>query len=120
MPDQEELMRPIRPIRALAVGGVLAIVAGACGGGTPSSAPSAAATTAPAATSPAGVSSPAVEPPPVTAAPASAAAGAPVEIRWYCCLGGGDAPEQVTVEKKVVEEFNASHPNIKLTFEAVP
>ena len=42
------------------------------------------------------------------------------EIRWYCCLGGGDAPEQVDVEKKVVEEFNASHPNIHLTFEAVP
>ena len=26
-----------------------------------------------------------------------------VEIRWYCCLGGGDAPEQVAVEKKVVD-----------------
>ena len=42
------------------------------------------------------------------------------EIRWYCCLGGGDAPEQVDAEKKVVEAFNASHPNIHLTFEAVP
>ena len=43
-----------------------------------------------------------------------------VEIRWYCCLGGGDAPEQVEVEKKVAEAFNAAHPNIHLTFEAVP
>ena len=42
------------------------------------------------------------------------------EIRWYCCLGGGDAPEQVEVEKQVVERFNASHPNIHVTFEAVP
>ena len=105
----------MRAIRAFAVVGVLALVAGACGGSTPTAAPSAGSTAAPAASA-----SPAVEPPPVTAAPASAAAGAPVEIRWYCCLGGGDAPEQVEVEKKVVEEFNASHPNIKLTFEAVP
>ena len=36
----------------------------------------------------------------------------PDEIRWYCCLGGGDAPEQMTVEDKVVADFNASHPNI--------
>ncbi len=46
--------------------------------------------------------------------------GGQVEIRWYCCLGGGDAPEQVEVENKVAADFNASHPNIKLTFEAVP
>ena len=29
-------------------------------------------------------------------------------------------PEQVEVEQKVAEDFNASHPNIHLTFEAVP
>jgi multiple sugar transport system substrate-binding protein len=55
-----------------------------------------------------------------SAAPTSAGGGGQVEIRWYCCLGGGDAPEQVEVEKKVVADFNAAHPNIKLTFEAVP
>ena len=43
-----------------------------------------------------------------------------VEIRWFCCLGGGDAPEQVEVENAVAEAFNAAHPNIHLTFEAVP
>ena len=43
-----------------------------------------------------------------------------MEIRWYCCLGGGDAPEQVAVEQAVAEKFNASHPDIHLTFEAVP
>ena len=46
-------------------------------------------------------------------------AGPPVEIRWYCCLGGGEAPEQKTVEDKVVADFNASHPHIHLTFEVV-
>ncbi len=55
---------------------------------------------------------------PTTAA--SEAAGGVVEIRWFCCLGGGDAPEQVEVEQKVAEDFNAAHPNIHLTFEAVP
>ena len=34
-------------------------------------------------------------------------------IRWYCCLGAGDAPEQVEVEKKVVDDFNAAHPDIQ-------
>ena len=38
-------------------------------------------------------------------------------IRWYCCLGTGDAPEQVEVERKVAEDFNASHPGIHLQFE---
>jgi multiple sugar transport system substrate-binding protein len=46
--------------------------------------------------------------------------GEQVEIRWYCCLGTGDAPEQVEVENRIVEEFNASHPNINLKFEVVP
>ena len=40
-----------------------------------------------------------------------------VVIRWYCCLGTGDAPEQVEVELKVAEDFNASHPGIHLQFE---
>jgi multiple sugar transport system substrate-binding protein len=99
----------MRSYRALAAVGVLAITVGACGGATTSSAPSS--TAAPSAS---GASAA-----PIESAAASPAAGV-VEVRWYCCLGGGDAPEQVAVEKKVVEEFNASHPNIKLTFEAVP
>ena len=40
-----------------------------------------------------------------------------VLIRWYCCLGTGDAPEQVEVELKVTEDFNASHEGIHLQFE---
>ncbi len=42
-----------------------------------------------------------------------------VIIRWYCCLGTGDAPEQVEVERKVAEDFNASHPGIHLQFEGI-
>lgn len=49
-----------------------------------------------------------------------AADGERVEIRWYCCLGTGDAPEQVEVENRIVEEFNSSHPNIELKLEVVP
>ncbi len=98
----------MRAIRAVAVMGLLALVAGACGGTTPTSAPGGA------------TSAPTTAASTVPETPAASAATGQVEIRWYCCLGGGDAPEQVDVEKKVVEEFNASHPNIKLTFEAVP
>ena len=82
---------------------VLALLVAACGG----------ATTSPAASSAGGESAA-----PTTAA--SEAAGGVVDIRWFCCLGGGDAPEQVEVEQAVAEAFNAAHPNIHLTFEAVP
>ena len=44
----------------------------------------------------------------------------PVAIRWYCCLGTGEDPAQMKDEQAVADAFNASHPNIKLTFEAVP
>jgi ABC-type glycerol-3-phosphate transport system substrate-binding protein len=41
-------------------------------------------------------------------------------VRWYCCLGAGDAPEQVKVEQAVVDQFNATHSDIQIAFEAVP
>jgi multiple sugar transport system substrate-binding protein len=79
----------------------LALVAAACGPATniPSAAPSGSA----------GASQPAT----------SASAAGVVDIRWYCCLGTGENPEQLPVEQKVVDAFNASHPNIKLKFEVV-
>lgn len=89
--------------RLAAVMAVATLVLGACGGTT----------TSPSATSGGGES----------AAPTTTASEAPggvVEIRWFCCLGGGDAPEQVEVEQAVAEAFNETHPNIRLTFEAVP
>src|SRR5919106_2554238 len=46
-------------------------------------------------------------------------AGEPVEIRWFCCLGAGDDPEQVEQEEAVVAAFNESHDNIELVLEVV-
>ncbi len=98
----------MRAFRGFAAMGVLAIVVGACGGSNPTTAPG----------TPGGATSgPGATP---TAAPATPGSQGQTEIRWYCCLGGGDAPEQVDVEKQVVDEFNASQADIKLTFEAVP
>lgn len=60
--------------------------------------------------------------PPGASAPATSQTAPPagvVEIRWYCCLGTGENPEQLPVEQEVIDAFNASHPNIKLTFEVV-
>jgi multiple sugar transport system substrate-binding protein len=98
--------RPFRPGVLLAA---LSLVASACGGSTATPAPTGAApSSAPSQVAAASPSAPATVPP-----------GGPVEIRWYCCLGGGEAPEQKTVEDKVVAAFNASHPNIHVTFEVV-
>jgi multiple sugar transport system substrate-binding protein len=47
------------------------------------------------------------------------AAAEPVEIRWFCCLGAGDDPEQVEQEEAVVAAFNESHDNIELVLEVV-
>jgi multiple sugar transport system substrate-binding protein len=84
----------------IAVVAIVALIVGACGAAAPttSTSPGASAASQP---------------------PGSAPAGAPVEIRWYCCLGTGENPEQLPVEQKVVADFNASHPNIVLKFEVV-
>jgi multiple sugar transport system substrate-binding protein len=95
-----DMARSMHRLGALAV---VALAAAACSG-----------TTTPSASS-AGTESAA----PTTAA-ASEGTGEVVEIRWFCCLGGGDAVEQVEVEQKVAADFNAAHPGIHLTFEAVP
>jgi multiple sugar transport system substrate-binding protein len=42
------------------------------------------------------------------------------EIRWYCCLGGGDGEPQIKVEEAVVKKFNDTHPDINLKFEHQP
>jgi len=87
----------------------IALVFAACGPSTPAS-------SSPVAVAPSTSTGPTTEP---SKGPATVPPGGPVEIRWFCCIGGGDAPEQTVVEKKVVDDFNASHPNIHLTFEAV-
>jgi len=99
--------------RAAVLVSVLALLAGACGPAATSVAPSS--STAPAESAGASESTePVPTPLPVTG---SEAQPGDVVIRWYCCLGTGDAPEQVEVELKVAEDFNASHPGIHLQFE---
>jgi multiple sugar transport system substrate-binding protein len=99
---------PARPFRPGVLLATFAMVVSACGGSNTTS-PSAGAPSAPAVSASAAQST----------GPATVPPGGPVEIRWYCCLGGGEAPEQKTVEDKVVADFNASHPNIHVTFEVV-
>ena len=55
------------------------------------------------------------EPPPPTEPPKAEQ----VEVRWFVGLGTGTDPNQVEVENKVVEDFNKTHPNIKLVIEIV-
>jgi multiple sugar transport system substrate-binding protein len=87
---------------------VVALVAAACGSSTSPSASAAAGASA------------SVNPEAPVTSPVSTAQAGDVEIRWYCCLGGGDAPEQVAIEQAAAEAFNAANPGIHVTFEAVP
>jgi multiple sugar transport system substrate-binding protein len=93
---------------------VLALLLAACGQTTTSVAPSASAAVASEEPSASSDATPAPTALPVTE---SEAKPGDVVIRWYCCLGTGDAPEQVEVQLKVTEDFNASHPGIHLQFE---
>ncbi len=96
-------MRTTDVLRAGALLATLVLIVAACGPATTN--PSSAASGPPAASAP--------------AASQSAAPAGVVEIRWYCCLGTGENPEQLPVEQEVIDAFNASHPNIKLSFEVV-
>jgi len=57
-------------------------------------------------------------PTPVIVAPESLAPGVKL-VRWYCCLGAGDDPKQVKVEKRAIQDFNASHSDIQIQGEFV-
>jgi multiple sugar transport system substrate-binding protein len=70
-----------------------------------------------------------VAPAPATAAPATAApapatqppaAPGKVLIRWYCCVGTGDQPQQMTIENEVATDFNNAQDKIFLAFEVTP
>src|SRR5512142_2277937 len=89
---------------------IASLAFGACGGSTATTAPTTAASESAAASASASAA-------PVT--PAPTAAGAPVTIKWFCCLGGGDDPSTLKVFDQVVKDFNASHPNINLVFDHV-
>jgi multiple sugar transport system substrate-binding protein len=103
---------------------VVILVAAACSSSSTSPSASVAAPAGSASAEPAASDGTASgEPTPgITAIPGTGSAAKPgdVEIRWYCCLGTGDAPEQVAVEEQVAEAFNTSHPGIHLRFEGYP
>jgi multiple sugar transport system substrate-binding protein len=42
-----------------------------------------------------------------------------VEIRWFVGLGAGTTSNQQAIQRNVVQKFNDSHPNIRLTLEVV-
>ncbi len=91
--------------RLTALVGVVALIASACGGRTPSQAASAPPTTAPSA------SSAASEAPVTTQVPGQGGLtsdGRPL-IRWFVGLGTGERPEHIAVQQQVVDAFNAAH-----------
>ena len=110
-----------RPGMAHTVGRLGAIVASAvlvvaaCGSSTTSPNPSADASV-PVGAEPSGSASPA----PSAISAGSTGKPGDVNIVWFCCLGTGDAPEQVPVEEQVAEAFNAANPGIHLSFQAYP
>jgi multiple sugar transport system substrate-binding protein len=92
------------PRTLLALLGVFALLLAACGGGTTSASPSAAAS------EPAQSAEASVE---------ATAAGEPVEIEWYVGLGTGENEEQIPVEEAVVAAFNDSQDAIELILTVV-
>src|SRR5437879_7364248 len=84
----------------------IALLASACG----SNATSPSASSAPSAEASASVAPP-------STGPATVPPGGPVQIRWFCCLGGGDDPSQQKAFQQVIGDFNASHPNIKVVMD---
>jgi multiple sugar transport system substrate-binding protein len=56
----------------------------------------------------------------MAAAPAMAHAQAKTTITWLVGLGTGTDPQQIAAQKKVVDEFNASHSDITLAIQISP
>ncbi len=107
-----------QPIGRLAVLlSVLALLFGACSSPAASTPPSAAASAEASAPASAEASEAATPAPTLLPVTSSQAKPGDVIVRWYCCLGTGDAPDQVKVELQVADAFNAAHPGIHLQFE---
>jgi multiple sugar transport system substrate-binding protein len=120
MDRRNEMERRIGRLGALMASALL--IMSACSSATSSGSPAASAAPSSGASASAGASTDTTATPEPTAIAGNTSSAKPgdIEIRWYCCLGTGDAPEQVDVEQKVAEDFNASHPGIHLRFEGYP
>jgi multiple sugar transport system substrate-binding protein len=91
-------------MRALTLATIVGLIATACGGSVPSTAPSP--STAAVAPSIAPEETPLVTPVPGQGGMTSD--GRPL-IRWFVGLGTGERPEHIGVEQAVVDAFNAAH-----------
>lgn len=87
-----------RTYRIAAAFAILSLIVGACGAG--------------ASPTPGGGT-----PPPVEATPTATVGTA--DLRWFCCLGTGDAEQQVAVEEQVAADFGTTYPGSSLKFEVV-
>jgi len=56
----------------------------------------------------------------VATAGRTSAAQSKVNVAWFVGLGTGTSDQQVAVQKQVVADFNASHPDINLTLSIAP
>ena len=99
-----------RPPRVLALLATIVMIVGACGGPSSTAGPSQAGA--------------ATQGPPATQGPTAAPAQTfhipefeAADLRWFCCLGGGEAAPQTKVEKAVAADFATKYPGSKLTFE---
>jgi multiple sugar transport system substrate-binding protein len=101
------------PRALIALVGVVAIVASACGGTTTSAAPSAGAPTAAAVAS-------ATPPPAVTPAPLPPNEPGPnggVVVQWFVGLGAGGQPQQLQAEADFVNAFNAGQKDVYISLQ---
>jgi multiple sugar transport system substrate-binding protein len=107
--EKEELVLS-RPPRVLALLATILMVVGGCGGPTATTTPSQAGT--------------ASQGPPATLGPTAPPAQTfhipefePANLRWFCCLGGGEEAPQTKVENAVAADFATRYPGSTLKFE---
>jgi len=97
-----------RPPRVLGLAAAALFVASACSSGQPSLAPTPRVTFNPATL------------PPVVQQTFHIPDFQPAQLRWFCCLGAGDAPEQQPGEKLAAAAFATKYPGSSLKIEITP
>lgn len=99
-----------RSTRVFALLAAVVLAVGACGGPSPTAAPSqgGSATAGPPATQ-----GPTAAPAQTFHVPEFGAA----DLRWFCCLGGGEDPSQVPTEEEIAAGFAEKYPDSSLEFE---
>ena len=105
------------PRALIALIGIVAIIAAACGSTTTSTAPSAAPSEAAVTPAPAPSATPLLTPEPLPSNAPGPNGG--VVIRWFVGLGTGGQPPQIAKQQEVVAAFNNSQKEIYLSLEIV-